>query len=365
MENQKKIRNSNIEILRIIAMFFIVAGHFISQSGNMEYSFCINDYILVFLGSASRIAVNIFLIIGVWYMINSKFSADRILKLYIQVVTYSLPITALMLFLNRENVSVKDFARGFLPFLGRGLWFASAYITLMLFKPFLDKILTWEKRQLGIFVVLQLIFISFVSTLPDVQEGYVIDSVWFLTVYLLIGYIKKYPPKFNLPNWMNICFPGGVYILMTVCIFMGKCFPDGNIILRAAVRLAGQYAGDIKTLPNFIIAFFITMWVLHLKEHQILFINNLSKSTFSVYIVHQVPAFISFIWSRIFMAELWITNHVFWYVFIVFIFLYAMVIIADTGRRKFVEPLIEKSKLYQSLSVFIENIYDPNKAVKE
>ena len=149
LEKKNKIRNSNIELLRIVAMFFIVSGHFISQSGNIEYSFSINDFILVFLGSASRIAVNVFLIVGVWYMVDSTFSAERILKLYIQVVTYSLPITVIMLFLNRENVSIKDFVRGFLPFWGRGLWFASAYITLMLFKPFLDKILCWSKKELG------------------------------------------------------------------------------------------------------------------------------------------------------------------------------------------------------------------------
>lgn len=209
LEKKNKIRNSNIELLRIIAMSFIVAGHFIFQSGNIVYSFCLNDFILVFLGSASRIAVNIFLIVGVWYMVDSKFSAERILKLYIQVISYSVPITIIMLFLNRENVSVKDFARGFLPFWGRGLWFASAYITLMLFKPLLDKILDWGKKELGVFVGLMFVFISFVSTLPDVQEGYVVDSVWFLVVYLFVGYIKKYPLPIKPSNWLNALLAGG------------------------------------------------------------------------------------------------------------------------------------------------------------
>ena len=118
---KSKKRNSNIELLRIISMFFIVAGHFIAQSGNILYAFCLNDYFLVFLGSAARIAVNIFLIIGVWFMVDSNFSVDRIIKLYIQVITYSWPITVAMLFFNREYVSMKDFARGFLPFFGRGL----------------------------------------------------------------------------------------------------------------------------------------------------------------------------------------------------------------------------------------------------
>ena len=242
MEKKTKIRNSNIELLRIIAMFFIVSGHFISQAGNIDYSFCVNDYILVFLGSASRLAVNVFLIVGVWFMVDSKFSADRILKLYIQVITYSLPITVAMLFLNRDYVSVKDFARGFFPFLGRGLWFASAYITLMLFKPFLDKILGWSKKELGVFVGLLFVFISFVSTLPDVQEGYVIDSVWFLAVYLVVGYIKRYPFKITAPNWICAILSGGVHDPDDLYIF-GKVFSRRQYNYQSIIAFGSTVCG--------------------------------------------------------------------------------------------------------------------------
>ena len=82
-------------------------------------------------------------------MIDSKFLAECILKLYIQVITYSVPITIIMLFLNRENVSIKESGTWVFAVLGRGLWFASAYITLMLFKPLLDKILHWSKKNLA------------------------------------------------------------------------------------------------------------------------------------------------------------------------------------------------------------------------
>lgn len=210
MENSGKIRNSNIELLRIVAMFFIVSGHFIGQSGDVIYSLSINDFLLAFLGSGARIAVNIFLIIGVWYMVDSKFSAERILKMYLQVLIYSVPITVAMFFVNRANVPMKDFARGFLPFWGRGLWFASAYITLMFMKPCLDKILTWDKKQVGLFLVLLFIFVSFVCTLPDEQKSYVIDSIWFWIVYLFIGYIKKYQLVKVIPNWFAGIFGGGV-----------------------------------------------------------------------------------------------------------------------------------------------------------
>lgn len=360
MENKKKARNSNIELVRIFSMFFIVSGHFISQSGNIEYSFCVNDYLLVFIGSASRIAVNVFLIISVWYMVDLKFSVERIMKLYIQLVTYSVPITALMLILNRENVSIKDFARGFLPFWGRGLWFVSAYITLMLFKPLLDKILSWSKKELSLLVTLLFVFISFVSTLPDNQSGYVIDSVWFLVVYILVGYIKNYPVKIILPNWNNvfrIVCVGGAYICLTVCIFLGQCFPQKNMLISAAYKLANQYSSDIKTIPNFLIALLLVIWVINLKPHYNKFINKAAESVFTVYIVHQVPAFISFIWKRIFMSEMWIPQHVFWYTFIVFALLYVVCSIANVISKKIIETQIMKCNLWNYLIRKIEEMY--------
>lgn len=184
-------RNSNIEGLRIIAMSFIVMGHFIAQSGYSDQFLSINSFILKCLGSGSRIAVNIFLLISVWYMVDSCFQAKKILKTYAQVWLFSAPLTLIALSVDVQNISIKAAAQGFFPFIGRGLWFASAYITLILFKPFLDMILQWEKRQRSLFVILLLFFISFVSTLPDMQNAYVCDSMWFLVVYLTVGDFKR------------------------------------------------------------------------------------------------------------------------------------------------------------------------------
>ena len=172
-------------------MFFIVAGHFVNQGGNINYSFCLNDYFLVFLSSGSRIAVNVFFLIGIWFMVDAKFTVDRIFKLYFQLVIYCMPITIVMILINRENISVKNIICGFLPFSFRALWFASAYITLIIFKPFLDKILSWKKKQLYLLVVLLLSFVSLMSTISRDSYGYVIDSLWFLVVYIFVGTAKN------------------------------------------------------------------------------------------------------------------------------------------------------------------------------
>ena len=65
-----KQRKSNYELLRILSMLLIVAGHLVEQSGLLAYDNP-NLFIACLLGSASRVAVNLFLILGCWFLVVS------------------------------------------------------------------------------------------------------------------------------------------------------------------------------------------------------------------------------------------------------------------------------------------------------
>lgn len=77
----KNGRQSNIELLRVIAMLLIVAGHYVGQSKIMNaftpWSF--NQCFALFIGSAARIAVNVFIIISAWFLVDSKFSSKKVI----------------------------------------------------------------------------------------------------------------------------------------------------------------------------------------------------------------------------------------------------------------------------------------------
>ena len=66
-------RNSNIELLRVTSMLLIVCGHFVQQSGEFNVCECVNDFILIFISSGSRISVNIFLLGRVDIKIKRRF----------------------------------------------------------------------------------------------------------------------------------------------------------------------------------------------------------------------------------------------------------------------------------------------------
>lgn len=141
-----------------------------------------------------------------------------------------------------------------------------------------------------------------------------------------------------------------------LCRYLNKALADSTFIISMAGKLAEQYLSEITTLPNFIIAFFISIWVMSLREHHSKLINALAKPTFAVYIVHQVPAFISFIWARIFFADRWKENHHFWYLFVVFVAIYTVCILTEYIRRDLIENKIVNLKLFDSISDSINGI---------
>lgn len=93
----KKMREANIELLRIISMILIIAGHLVAQNDVIKISSGFSLFVALICGSAPRIAVNIFLIIGVWFMLDRKFSADRVLVLYGETWFYGMVLTVIVI----------------------------------------------------------------------------------------------------------------------------------------------------------------------------------------------------------------------------------------------------------------------------
>lgn len=92
---EKKIaRSSNIELLRIIMMIAIIAHHFVVNSGITKlYDFNNITGNMIFLqifGFAGKAMINGFLLISGYFMIKSKTSFKKILRLYLQIKFYVL-----------------------------------------------------------------------------------------------------------------------------------------------------------------------------------------------------------------------------------------------------------------------------------
>lgn len=186
-------RQSNFELMRIVAMLMIISGHFINQSGLRTNSCGIDLYVLTYLGSASRIAVNMFIMLGAWFMVELQFKARRILKLYFNVWVLTAGISILLLVLG-YSLNSREVAKSILPFIGRGVWFPSSYIALILLSPWLKKFFYLSSASQKNLLIIVFLMVSGIITVyaPGGMEDNWLDTLcWFVFIYLFIGYYRK------------------------------------------------------------------------------------------------------------------------------------------------------------------------------
>ncbi len=352
-------RQSNWELLRIVAMLMIVAGH-MAQQGGIYWGIGQWDLLLVMAaGSGLRIGVNLFLMIGTWFMTDADFQASRILRLYGETAFYAVGLTLLMALLG-VNAPRADMLRVLMPFLGRPLWFASAYISLIALSPFLKKVLAWEQDQLRKLVWLLFVLLCLVSTVPIYKESYVADFCWCVYLYLFIGYGKR-SGKWERKNKSKFLFLAAglaIYFLLVFVRWICAVCPAESVILSAGRSLTDQYISDIRSLPNFLCGFFVFVFFLNMDIGSNRIVNEVAKTAFGVYAIHAVPAFSDFLWYRIYRCDVWKNSkYVSLYFIAAVLSVYFFASVIDRLRMKWIEPIWQKSRVFQFLCRKIEKFY--------
>lgn len=199
----KAQRNSNIELLRIIAMLMIVAHHYVTDSLPLYYlSDGPNKWLSELLYSYGKTGVNIFVLITGYYMVNMKFNLKRPLKIMGQVWFYSVMtlIVCLAIPSVSEQIDGYQIFKSFFPISLNQYWFATQYILLLAVAPFLNRFAhSASKDQLTICVIVLVVFNSVVPTVHAALTDYLATLVyspagWFAMLYLLAARIRLYSP---------------------------------------------------------------------------------------------------------------------------------------------------------------------------
>lgn len=206
-------RLPNFEILRVLAMFLIIVGHFfvhgLRGEGNgvmLSYdgksvldtvSFGIAQSLWVF----SSIAVNLYVLISGYFLVQSKAKWGKIPSIWMQTAFYSVCIYIVfaVVGLGGGIFGVKDFVSSVLvvrygAVADRTYWFVAQYIGLLALSPFLNRLVAgMTKVEYRTLIVILLLL--------DFSFGYVFyGNVYsggqtlfhFISVYFIAGYIRHY-----------------------------------------------------------------------------------------------------------------------------------------------------------------------------
>ena len=195
-----KDRNSNFDLLKIIAMFFIVVYHILFVNTMMlnPSNSLLEFKILSLLCFIIIVHVNLFVMITGYYQSNRETNYKKILYLYLVCVFYSFSSKLVGYYLNLGEINIYDFISSFFPSVVGDYWFIACYIIMYLFVPYINILIkSIDKKQFQRLLILCFTIFSLVPFFTGMKiitnTGYTFFH--FIYLYLFGEYIKHYPIK--------------------------------------------------------------------------------------------------------------------------------------------------------------------------
>lgn len=249
---------------------------------------------VVALDSFCIVAVNAYVLLSGYFLSTRQFSLRRLVCLLLQVLFYTITIPGLLAFLGvlsfSEILNPYRIWNSLFPVQSGQYWFMSAYVVMVLFSPFMNAALDrMEKKQLEIALAGLLVFFCVGKSISPLQFatdkcGY--DFGWFLVLYLLGGYLRR----FGLPFMKSAAWGWGVYLGSAVLITALEL-----LLLWAGKHFEGlRYYTSVPFHYNFLLCFtgalgmFCGFARLQLKEGRLEdFIRFVSREMLGVYLIHE------------------------------------------------------------------------------
>lgn len=296
----QKMRDSNIELFRIIVMLLIIAHHYVVNSG-IEASIFANPLLpssifLAIFGAFGKIGINCFVLITGYFMCTSKISVKKFVKLLFMILFYNIVINSMFWITGYIPFSVESFLNVLIPFRTVAQNFTFTFLLFFLCIPFLNILIhnITEKQHLKLIILVSFIYVLF-GTIPSfsVSMNYV---SWYIVLFFTASYLRLYPKKIfdNTKFWgiaTMICFFACCASVIFGCIALEKF--EINIIYF--------FVTDSNALLAFGTGICAFMFFKNLKIKPNKFINTVSSTCFGVLLIHaNSDAMRHFLWMDIF-----------------------------------------------------------------
>ena len=203
----RKVRDIRLDILRIFALFCVIAFHFFLNSGFYDKIVIGKQmYIMCIIRSFFTVCVPLFIILT-GYLLNRKILSKqyykRIIKILIIYFICSVIYSLFAKYYLKEEMNLYIFLKKLLGYNGtRYAWYIEMYIGLFLIIPFLNIVINNLKNQKSFQLLLVTIIV--LMGLPSVLNCFdfkVLPDWWMGTYpifyYFLGAYLSRYPLKLN------------------------------------------------------------------------------------------------------------------------------------------------------------------------
>lgn len=304
-------RKQNLDELRCLAMMMVVVLHFLGKGEILgEATTPGMDAVGIVawvLESFCIVAVNVYMLISGYFLCESSFKLNRLLTLYLQVWMYSVGVGLLGIvtgIVPAEELSTHYFLTLLLPVSMGHYWFMSAYVFLYLLLPLVGvAVKNMTKGQLKLALILALAAFSLLKSvmpfrLEEDGQGY--DVLWYLCVFLVAAYIRKFGMGI-LKKRLNcvLLYVGGCllalaefWVLRYIFLHMGK--------LEFIMKISFEY-NHIFVL---VAAVGLFGWFLHVRGEGPVAAGaaKVAPYVLGVYLLHENMS-VRYVWQKWFGAE--------------------------------------------------------------
>lgn len=298
----KKTRELGVEILRILAMFFIVCQHFLNHGGFYDNAQG-NKIFLNLVNVLFAPAVNVFVLISGYFSVRStKFRARKTCLLWLQVLFYSLACIPLAKLLGAE-IDAKYVRQSFLPVIHNKYWFFTTYFVMCFITPLLAKLIESLSKREHFAVVFGVFLVGYLSTRFDIGTVFSLNGgygvFWFIMLFFIGAFLKKYPLK------INKSILAVVYAIMIGLQLLFKY--KMNDTSKLLVKLVYNSTGYLQPL-TLLASVCLLLLFLGIETHGGWFgklLTYLSSCTFGVYLFHEEPAIRSVLYNLFHTQAYW------------------------------------------------------------
>ncbi len=281
-----KERQSNMELLRILAMLMILVLHInIGATGRPLVEECVanplGSWMRYFFQCLAEPAVNIFVLISGWFGI--RFRVSRLAGLFFQCIFFALLIwLSAIIFGFGEPLSIKNLAA--LGLFTTYFWFVKSYIILYILSPLLNAFIDRAgKGQLALatslFMGFALVY-GWTDAAPEFARGY--SALSFVGLYLTARFFRLY-----MTAWMQsvsawVCL--AVFLLATVANSLLSYVVTAYSVSEEADSMLHAYLNPLNLTAA--VALLLCFSKMRLQSR---FVNGVAVSCLAVFLFHKNP----------------------------------------------------------------------------
>lgn len=337
-----KKRVSKFEVIRILAMFLIVLHHSvvhgvcdISRSLYPITMHFVNGGTAYVLGSGGIIGVYLFVLITGYFMINSKISLGKLLKLWLPIFFWSF----LIFILFGNHLNIKELIKAIFPILFGEYWFMTVYVFMYCLIPILNNVVNSIKSKKEIIYLTIISFFIFVGDFPKIGLGLVASKLAnFCIIYCAGALIRKKAILENKKYIKTAKKAFIIFILVDVLSIYTLTYLGGSLnksfFIKLAIDIVIQHWAFIGVVEA--ITLFMLLGSANIKYYSL--INETAACMFGIYLISDNPYTQEIIWHHLFNMQNALSYP--WWLMVIYILSVVIIVFVCCGILEYIRQRI-------------------------